>query len=206
MPSHIVISVNAIISPTELSTPNMGSTMGIITDTMPLIASQAGVWEGNYLHLDANNKEIDRHQSRLVCRLFDNNKGRNKNEARITQSNIYTWSDGTQEIRYFEAFLAGNRFVLKNDLIDGWMATLDQDTNTCQTGSTIFVQWTRPSEPGFHYYEMITVADDGLSKNRTWHWYRNNELFQRTVVNERRISHTWDEQDDPSYFQYRPRS
>ncbi|MDE2442477.1 MAG: DUF3598 domain-containing protein, partial [Betaproteobacteria bacterium] len=107
-----------------------------------------------------------------------------------------------QEIRYFDGIFQDDRIWIKNDLIDGFVGALNYD----ETNRTIMVGWTRTHEPDFRYYEMITVAEDGQAKNRTWHWYRKGRLFQRTVINENRISRDWQAHDDPSYYSYRPRA
>lgn len=172
--------------------------MGIIAKTMPLVASQAGVWEGEYVHLNQDHEVIDRHRSRLVCRLFDGPDG----EARLAQTNIYDWADGTREIRYFDGVFRGDRVWIDNVNINGWTAAISLD----ETERTIMVGWTRAGEPDFRYYEMITVAEDGNAKNRTWHWYRKGRLFQRTIINEARISHDWQAYDDPAYYAFQPRA
>jgi hypothetical protein len=171
---------------------------GLITATMPIIAAQVGVWQGEYVHLDADHKEIDRHSSKLICRLFDGPDG----EARLAQTNVYDWADGTREIRYFDGVLQGDRINISNVNIDGWVAPLTMD----ETGRTIMVLWTRAHEPDFRYYEMITVAEDGKAKNRTWHWYRKGRLFQRTIINEDFVTTDWQAHDDPAFYEYRPRA
>jgi hypothetical protein len=168
--------------------------MNIIAELQPIVADQEGVWEGEYVHLDENHNVIDRHQSRLVCRLDDGADG----VAKLSQTNIYTWPDEQQEIRYFEGVFNNDRIWIKNELIDGWTGAIDLDT----TQRTIMVGWTRTSEPDFRYYEMITVAEDGNAKNRTWHWYRKGRLFQRTLINEERVSRDWKSYDDPSYYSF----
>lgn len=60
-----------------------------------------------------------------------------------------------------------------------------------ETGRTIMMLWTRAPSPDFRYYEMITVAEDGLAKNRTWHLYDKGRLFQRTIINEVYASADW---------------
>ncbi|RYY27035.1 MAG: DUF3598 domain-containing protein [Sphingomonadales bacterium] len=172
--------------------------MQIIAEKQPIVADQAGVWEGEYVHLDADHNIIDRHKSRLVCRLEDGPDG----VAKLSQTNIYTWADNTQEIRYFDGTFQGDRVWIKNDLIDGWTGAIEMDA----TNRTIMVGWTRAHEPDFRYYEMITVAEDGNAKNRTWHWYRKGRLFQRTVINENRIARDWQAHDDPSYYTFKPRA
>lgn len=170
---------------------------GLIAAKMPLVAAQAGVWQGEYVHFDADHREIDRHGSKLVCRLFDGADG----EARLAQTNIYTWADGSREVRYFDGRLRGDRIEIANVNIDGWVAPLAMDA----TNATIMVLWTRAGEPDFRYYEMITVAEDGMAKNRTWHWYRKGRLFQRTLINEQFITRDWQSHDDPSLYAYSPR-
>lgn len=81
-----------------------------IAAIMPIVAAQAGVWKGEYVHLDANHREIDRHKSTLICWLFDGPDG----AARLAQTNIYDWSDGTREIRYFDGTLQGDRINISN--------------------------------------------------------------------------------------------
>lgn len=172
--------------------------MDIIRQRQPIVADQAGVWDGEYVHLDADHRIIDRHQSRLVCRLADGPDG----AARLTQTNIYSWADGTREIRYFEGVFRGDRVWISNQLIDGWTGAVAMDP----TNRTIMVGWARTNEPGFRYYEMITVAEDGNAKNRTWHWYRNGRLFQRTLIDEVRVTRDWQAYDDPAYYGSEPRS
>jgi len=172
--------------------------MGVIASTMPLLAAQAGVWDGEYVHLDTDHNVIDRHRSRLVCRLFDGDDGK----ARLAQTNIYDWADGTREIRYFDGVFKGDRIWIDNVNIKGWSGSVALD----ETGRTIMVGWVRTGEPDFRFYELITVAEDGDAKNRTWHWYRKGRLFQRTLINEVRISHDWEQFDDPHYYAFRPRA
>lgn len=172
--------------------------MNVIAERHPIIADQGGVWDGEYLHLDANHAVVDRHRSRLVCRLHDGDDG----VAGLSQTNIYTWPNDEQEIRYFEGVYSGDRIWIKNELIDGWTGAVSLDS----TNRTIMVGWTRRNEPGFRFYEMITVADDGNAKNRTWHWYRDGRLFQRTLINEVRVSRDWRPFDSPDYYSFSPRA
>jgi hypothetical protein len=171
--------------------------MGALSSLMPLVADQAGVWDGEYLHLNAHHQVIDRHASRLVCRLHEDGE-----KAGLAQSNIYTWPDGTREIRYFETWLKGDRLWVENDLIDGWVGPDNLDL----TNRTILVGWVSKLDPELKFYEFITISSDGNFKNRTWHWYRKGVLFQRTLINETRTSRDWKAYDDPGYYAYKARS
>ena len=172
--------------------------MGVISDVMPLIADQAGVWDGEYVHLDASHNIIDRHKSRLVCRLHEDDAV----HAKLAQTNIYTWADGTQEIRYFETLFKGDRLWVDNDLIQGWVGPDNLDL----TKRTILVGWVSKLDAGLSFYEFITVAKDGNAKNRTWHWYRDGQLFQRTIINETRTARDWQPHDQPHYYAYKART
>jgi hypothetical protein len=165
---------------------------------MPTLAQQVGVWAGEYVHFDVEHREIDRHRSKLIARLI---KGPDGNE-RFVQSNIYDWADGSREIRFFEGDLKGDRIVISNVNINGWVAPLAMD----ETARTIMVLWTRAGEPDFRFYEMITTSEDGLAKNRTWHWYRKGRLFQRTLINEVLVTRDWQAHDDPGYYGFSPRA
>lgn len=171
--------------------------MGIIAEQMPLLAAQEGVWEGEYVHLDADHQVIDRHASRLVCRVYDGPEG----AARFAQSNIYTWPDQSREIRYFEGPFRGDRVWIRNELIDGWTGEIALDP----TRRSLMVAWVRVGDPDFRFYELITMAEDGEAKNRTWHWYRNGRLFQRTLINETLLTRDWTAHDDPSLYASSPR-
>jgi hypothetical protein len=173
--------------------------MGLIRERFPLIAEQEGIWDGEYVHLDAEHREIDRHAARLVCRIFD---GDREERARLVQSNIYTWPDGTREVRFFEGHLRGDRFWMENERIDGWAAPVDLD----ETARTLMVSWVRSDDPGFRFYELITMSEDGERKNRTWHGYREGCLFRRTLIDERRVSRDWTPFDTEEFYAHQPRA
>ena len=40
-----------------------------IREEMPVLARHEGVWDGVYTYFDSQDREIDRHKSRLFCRI-----------------------------------------------------------------------------------------------------------------------------------------
>ena len=50
--------------------------------------------------------------------------------------------------------------------------------------------WKRPAEK-VHLYEMIQISHCQNKRNRVWHWFKDDALFQRTLVDERRVSKNW---------------
>ena len=65
----------------------------------------------------------------------------------------------------------------------------------------MMLHWTRVNEPDLYLYEMIQISDDGAARARVWHWFKSDRLFQRTLVDERRVSTDWAAYDnqDPTF-------
>ena len=148
----------------------------------PTLARHEGVWEGMYRHYDADGNKTDEHRSRLICRFPETGK------HLYHQTNIYTWDDGRTETRDFPADIRDGRLWWDNEFIQGWAADMKLDTN----GRTTVLNWTRTGDPDLYLYEMIQISDDGQARARTWHWYKNDRLFSRTLVNERKVSDSWE--------------
>lgn len=159
-----------------------------LREAHPFLARNEGVWEGYYRFYDVNGDKTDEHKVRLICRIID--------DKDYHQTNLYRWADGKKETREFPAKFDGNKIVF-DDVIDGWAAAVDLDEH----GRTMMLHWTRHDEPGLYFYEMIQLSDDGNSRARVWHWFRNDRLVQRTLIDERRISDDWSsyEKLDPEY-------
>lgn len=148
---------------------------------MPLLARHEGVWEGVYRHYNAAGEKTDEHRSRLLCRFPDDGP------VAYHQTNHYRWEDGRTEVRDFPAEVRNGRLWWDNDLINGWAADMPLD----DFKRTTVLNWTRTGEPDLYLYEMIQLADDGQARSRTWQWFKADRLFQRTLVDETRVSHDW---------------
>ena len=157
----------------------------------PLLARHEGVWDGFYRYYDADGNKTDEHRSRLLCRFPDSG------EYGYHQTNYYSWADGRTDLRDFpaNADATGEKIVFDSELIDGWAADVKLDT----AARTTMLYWERRNEPGIYLYEMIQISDDGQSRSRTWHWYRAGVLFQRTLVDEKKVSSNWRAINGPSY-------
>ena len=148
----------------------------------PTLARHEGVWEGVYRHYDADGNKTDEHHSRLVCRFPTDG------EHLYHQTNYYTWDDGRTETRDFPAQIKDGRLWWDNEFIQGWAADMTLDTH----GRTTVLNWVRTGDPDLYLYEMIQISDCGQKRARTWHWFKNDELFSRTLVDERKISDSWE--------------
>lgn len=152
--------------------------MSDIRQRMPLLARHEGVWDGWYRYYDAEGNKTDEHRSRLVCKFPE------AGPVDYDQMNCYSWADGRKDIRPFPARFEGDRILFKNDLIDGWAADVALDTHH----RTTMLHWVRHNEPGVYLYEMIQLSDCGNFRSRVWHWFREGRLFQRTLIDEQRVS------------------
>jgi hypothetical protein len=149
-----------------------------LKETMPIISSSDGVWEGWYRHYDANGDKIDEHTSRLLCRFLD--------EHNYHQTNQYFWPDGTVEIKDFPTRIENNKLVFFTH-IDGWAAEVPLDTYN----RTVMLNWTRHNEPDLYLYEMIQHSDCRKFRSRVWQWFRGGRLWKRTLIDEHFVSPDW---------------
>ncbi|MDX1291224.1 MAG: DUF3598 domain-containing protein [Hyphomonas sp.] len=147
---------------------------------LPLLARHEGVWEGVYRVYDADGNKTDEHQSRLICRFPEEG-------APYHQTNLYRWADGRREVRDFPASIKDNRLCWDNELINGWACDVALDDYS----RTTMLNWTRTGEPDLYLYEMIQLSDDGQSRSRVWQWFKGDRLFQRTLIDEKRVSDDW---------------
>lgn len=148
--------------------------MGLIREEMPVLARHEGSWDGEYIHVDAGNVEIDRHRAELSCSFPA------EGPYAYYQVNVYTWPDGRREEHHFPATYADGQIFWDTDRIVGRAWEIDH--------RTVVLTWTRKGEPGTYLYEMIQISEDGMSRGRTWHWFVDDQLVKRTCIKERRVA------------------
>ncbi|MEO1101231.1 MAG: DUF3598 domain-containing protein [Pseudomonadota bacterium] len=155
---------------------------------MPTLARHEGVWEGVYRFYDPQGNKIDEHESRLICRFPDAGHP-------YHQTNLYRWADGKRETRDFPAGVENGRLKWDNEFINGWACDVALD----DFGRTTMLNWTRTGEPDLYLYEMIQLSDDGQARARIWQWFKKDRLFQRTLVDEKRVSDDWRSYEDKAF-------
>lgn len=158
--------------------------MSEIKAAMPLLARHEGIWEGFYRYYDADGNKIDEHRSRLVCRFPDGA------EFPYHQTNHYTWADGRSESRDFPATYKDGRIWWDNELITGWAAEVGLDG----FNRTVMLYWVRKGQENTYLYEMIQISDCGNFRSRVWQWIEDGKLKMRTLIDEQRVSHSWEGQ------------
>lgn len=140
---------------------------------MPVLARHEGEWKGEYIHVSPTNEVIDRHESHLICTFPDDGPWH------YHQTNIYTWADGKREEIIFPATFSDGRIWWDNERIEGSSWEMDE--------RSILLNWTRKDLPGSYLYEMIQINEANDSRGRTWHWFVDDELVQRTCIKEARV-------------------
>ncbi len=158
--------------------------MSEIKAAMPLLARHEGIWEGFYRYYDPDGNKIDEHRSRLVCRFPDGA------EFPYHQTNHYTWADGRSESRDFPATYKDGRIWWDNELITGWAAEVGLDG----FNRTVMLYWVRKGQENTYLYEMIQISDCGNFRSRVWQWIEDGKLKMRTLIDEQRVSHSWEGQ------------
>jgi Domain of unknown function (DUF3598). len=145
-------------------------------EVFPILARHMGEWQGEYVHLDPEGREIDRHASHL--HMWEPEDG----SCDVVQVNTYTWPDGRQEQVRFDGVLRGRSVHFDNARIAGHMHQTDD--------LTILLTWTYKDrlKPGNYLYEMIQLSKDGRQKVRTWHWMEDDRLIKRTVIRETKVA------------------
>jgi hypothetical protein len=150
---------------------------------MPQLMHSGGVWEGWYRYYDAKTGALtDQHRSRLICRIMEPT-----DPYPYYQTNQYFWDDGRTDFREFPAWYHDGRIWWDNELITGWAAPMQPD----DYARTTCLNWTRRGEPGLYLYEMIQHAADGIHRSRVWQWFKDDICVQRTLIDEKRVSHDW---------------
>ena len=148
--------------------------MSDIKKEMPLLARHEGVWEGTYTFIDPNAKVIDKHRSRVTCSFPDDG------EVPYFQLNEYTWDDGKTERIEFPATYKDGKIWFDTERINGFCWEVDDHC--------IVLHWVYVQDPSITLYELIHLDDSGTKRTRTWHWLKDGACFQRTLIDERRVS------------------
>lgn len=145
-----------------------------VASAMPALLRHEGVWEGHYQLVDLDGRLVDAHASRVECLFPD------EGPFHYVQKNRFEWSDGRIREQSFGGRLEGQRIVWDTETFAGHAWVTD--------GGIILLALDRKDEPGATFTEIIVAGDDGDSRARTWHWFRDGAVYQRTLCNELRLN------------------
>ncbi|WP_373526080.1 DUF3598 family protein [Nostoc sp.] len=145
----------------------------ILREGMPVLARHEGDWAGTYTLIDTAGKILDSHESHLTCQFPENDPNT------YYQINRYKWSNGKQEEHEFPGIYKDNKLWFDTERILGKAWEADD--------SIVILWFAYKTNPEMSLYEMIYISPDNNNRARTWHWFKNNQIFQRTLIQEQRL-------------------
>ena len=147
--------------------------MSNIKDEMPVLARYEGEWVGTYTVIDNEGNILDKHKSHLICEFDENGS------YPFLLTNRYEWTDGKREEYKFPGTYRDKKLWFDTDLLNGYAWEVDD--------STILFWFAYKDIPEMYNYEIIIISPCNNYKTRTWHWFKNNQIYKRTLIQEQRI-------------------
>ncbi len=147
--------------------------MSAIREEMPVLTRHEGDWVGTYILVDTKGNILDKHDSHLTCQFPE------EGAYSYYQINRYKWSDGKQEEHQFPGNYRDKKIWFDTERIEGKAWEVDD--------ATIILWFSYKTMPEMYLYEMINLSSCNNYRSRTWHWFKNHQLFQRTLIQEERL-------------------
>ena len=143
-----------------------------VEEAIPALLAHEGVWSGTYRVVDLKGKIVEQHESRVEC-IFPED-----GEFHYVQRNRFTWPDGRVRVVEFGGTLDGERIFWDTRTFKGYgWATRD---------GVILLTLDRKDVKRASFTEIIVMGANGDNRARTWHWFRDGALYQRTLCDEHR--------------------
>ncbi|NER96070.1 MAG: DUF3598 domain-containing protein [Symploca sp. SIO1B1] len=147
--------------------------MSNIRDEMPVLVRHEGDWKGTYTLVDNEGKIIDKHNSHITCQFPQDGS------SDYFQINRYEWSDGKREEYQFPGTCKDKKLLFDTERILGEAWEIDE--------STVVLKFSYKGVPGSYIYEPIILSPCNNHRARTWHWFKDNQIYQRTLIKEDRV-------------------
>jgi len=145
----------------------------VILTEMPVLARHLGDWVGTYTLVDLEGRTLDKYTSHLTCQIPADAS------HDYYQINRYKWADGKREEHQFPADYCEQKIWFDTDRIAGHAWEADD--------STLLLKFAYKTIPNFYLYEMIQISPCNNYRARTWQWFKDNQIFQRTLIQEERL-------------------
>lgn len=146
--------------------------MSSIRNEMPILVRHEGDWVGTYILINSEGTVLDKYSSHLTCQFPADGP------YPYYQTNRYSWSNGKREEYQFPGTYRDKQLWFDTERIQGHSWEADD--------STVLLWFTYKSMPEMHVYEMIQISPCNNYRARTWHWFKLNQIFQRTLIQEER--------------------
>jgi hypothetical protein len=144
-----------------------------IREEMPVLVRHEGDWVGTYTLVDLEGKILDKHESHLTCQFPEDGS------YPYYQINRYKWSDGKQEEHQFPGTYHDKCLWFDTERMQGKAWEADD--------SIIILRFSYKTAPDMGLSEIIQISPCNNYRARTWHWYKNNQIIRRTLIQEERL-------------------
>jgi hypothetical protein len=148
--------------------------MNQVAATMPMLLRHRGVWEGLYRLVDTAGTLVEWHHSRIEVRFPE------QGPHDYVQRNHFRWPDGRELNVEHPAVCRDGVLIWDTEHISGRAWAVGER-------STV-LSWSRRDSPGSELYEIIVINERNDRRSRTWHWFRDGALYQRTLIDEKRVA------------------
>ncbi|RMF96129.1 MAG: hypothetical protein D6727_09090 [Gammaproteobacteria bacterium] len=140
----------------------------------PLIARNAGRWDGTYRFVRPNGELLEQYDFRIRVSLSRDNARAYRQESH------YRWPDGRTRALVFEAAYVDGELRWDDGRIHGRLWQISDET--------AYLVFGFHAEPALRCHEMIQTPMAGQTRGRSWLWYRNDLLERYTLIDERRVA------------------
>ncbi|MFN7053950.1 hypothetical protein [Hyphomonas sp.] len=138
----------------------------------PAHRAHEGIWEGVYRHIAADGSEEGRFRSRVTCEFPDDG-----NVFYRQTTELWT-PEGAHSAASFDGLDRGDHLFYDTPTFTGRSWETE--------GGHLMLNLMRKDEPGAYFVEVIILGEGGRHRARTWHWFREGQLYRRTLCEESR--------------------
>ena len=147
--------------------------MSNIRDEMPVLVRHEGDWAGTYTVIDNDGNIIDKHESHITCQFPEDAP------YPYFQTNRYKWSEEKVQEYQFPGAYRNKKLWFDTERINGYAWEADD--------SIVILYFSYKDIPDAYIYEMIHISPCNNHRARTWHWFKNHEIYRRTLIKEDRV-------------------
>jgi hypothetical protein len=154
-----------------------------LAEYLPVIVRHAGVWEGTFARIDADNNVQAKFRSQIVFRLLDDAHWPDI----YLQTNTYWLPGGSVQSFDTPGSFRDGRLWFESDRVRGWSA--DDPLDTEGANALLFMEVLY--DPGTHIYEMAQISRDNTRRSRAVQFVRDAVTIQRTLIDETLLTRDW---------------
>ncbi|KCZ99810.1 hypothetical protein HPO_02924 [Hyphomonas polymorpha PS728] len=139
----------------------------------PAHFAHEGIWEGKYRHLAVDGTEEGRFRSRVTCEFP-------QKDGVIYRQTTELWTpEGAYSKAGFDGLDRGDHLFYDSPTFHGRSWETE--------GGHLMLNLIRKDEPGAYFVELIIMGEGGKHRARTWHWFKDGQIYRRTLCEESRV-------------------